>query len=583
MVGTLAQIGRHVAELAWAAAIVERIDEIFPRCRIEGLHQFPQFVRMLFCQIGGFGNVKLEVVQGPVVHVHRRVADLQRTCQPAGAIVGAVGPAFVVLLAARRRGVAQQHLRAAHAVQGARRLAMTLLQARHAGHVEQGRHHVGDMHELAADGAEVLEPGRPGSDERDAPPAAAGIGLEAGKRGVRHLAPGGGIERNALRAAQLRQHAALMLQRLRGQAGIAPVVEHHAVFAARIGAAVVGGKQDDGVVEFADRFEEGHELADILVGVVEHAGEGFHVARIERPIGGVGVVPVRRARVGGGQSGVGRNQAHLDLALVTRGARGGPAGVVLALVLCHVGGLGLQRRVHGVVGHIEEERFGRIALAQLAHEADALVHPVVAGVVVARVFVDRQDLIVQHQAGREKMVGLAVHEAVVGVEAALTGPVVLRSARHIVGGRRVVPFADHDGFVAGGAQGLGQGRGGERDFTGIARIAGVVVGQPAGTHRMGVAAGQQRRARRRADGMGGVVGQAHAASGQGVDVRRVDLGAVTAGVGPAHVVHENDHDVGRTFLRGAALWPPGRGFLAGTTYGAAEFCCARAHRLCLVS
>ena len=168
------------------------------------------------------------------------------------------------------------------------------------------------------------------------------------------------------------------------------------------------------------------------------------------------------------------------------------------------------------------------------------------------------------------MVGLAIHEAVVGVEPALRGPVVLGTAGHVVGRRRVVPLADHDGFVTGGAQRLGQGGGLQRDLAGVAGVARVVVGQPAGAHTVGVAAGEQRRARRRADGVGGVVGEPHTARGQRVDVRGVDLRAVAAGVGPAHVVHEHDDDVRAAFSGFLALRPPGGGLLAGAAYPAAE-------------
>ena len=285
-----------------------------------------------------------------------------------------------------------------------------------------------------------------------------------------------------------------MFHRVVGQAGVTAVVEHHAVLATGVGAAVVRREQDDGVVQFTDVFEILDQLADILVGIVEHACKCFHVARIQRPILGVGVIPQGCAWVGCGQLGVRRDQPHLDLPFVACLARRRPAHVVFALVLGHIRRLGLQRRVHGIVGDVEEERFGRVALAQFLDEADALIHPVVTGVVVARILVYRQHLVAQHQACREKVVGFTIHEAVIGVETALRRPVVLRPALRIVRRRRVVPLADHDGFVSGCAQGFGQGCGFERDLARVPRIARMVVGEPAGAHAMGVAAGEQSRA-----------------------------------------------------------------------------------------
>ena len=181
-----------------------------------------------------------------------------------------------------------------------------------------------------------------------------------------------------------------------------------------------------------------------------------------------------------------------------------------------------------------------------------------------------------HELGGEEEVRLALHEAVERVEAALRRPAVLRAGLHGVEGRRVVPLAGHDRLVAGGAQRLGERRRVERDLAGVAGIARVVVGEPAGADRVRVHPGQQRGARRRAERMRRVVREAQPARRERIDVRGLDLRAVAAGVGPAHVVHVDDDDVRRTPRRGLARGIPRRRFLAR----AADLALELAHRAC---
>ena len=74
-------------------------------------------------------------------------------------------------------------------------------QRRHAGEVEQGRHHVDDMAELAADRSAIFELIGPREDEADPPAAAPGVGLVGREGGVGDLRPAHGIDRRAATAA----------------------------------------------------------------------------------------------------------------------------------------------------------------------------------------------------------------------------------------------------------------------------------------------------------------------------------------------------------------------------------------------
>ena len=70
----------------------------------------------------------------------------------------------------------------------------------------------------------------------------------------------------------------------------------------------------------------------------------------------------------------------------------------------------------------EEKGLGGVVVANIGHEADGVVHPVVGGVVAFRIFVDRGDHVVVHDPGGEQIAGLTFEEAIEAVEAARGWP-----------------------------------------------------------------------------------------------------------------------------------------------------------------
>ena len=117
----------------------------------------------------------------------------------------------------------------------------------------------------------------------------------------------------------------------------------------------------------------------------------------------------------------------------------------------------MVRRVLGPEGHVQEEGLARAGRLLVADEADRLVHDVGREVVVGRV--GRLDVVVVEHQFRMPLVGLALQEAEVAVEAALQRPLVVGA-----GGRRVlhggeVPLAHGEGGIALVAQHLGHGGG----------------------------------------------------------------------------------------------------------------------------
>jgi len=219
----------------------------------------------------------------------------------------------------------------------------------------------------------------------------------------------------------------------------------------------------------------------------------------------------------------------------------------------------LQRHVRGVVRHVEEERLVRLGRAVRAQPAGRAVGPVVAAEVVGGIVVARDEAVAVDQVARREAVGLRAEEAVEAVEAPgqRPGRAVARRMHVVVG--RVVPLADAVGRPSAVAQQFGQGRCVGADLARlVAGKARVVVRQPAASDRVRILAGQQRGTGRRAHRHGGVAGEAQAAGGERVDVRREDLAAEAAEVGEAQVVEQDHHDVGCALGGGRARPPPGR-------------------------
>jgi hypothetical protein len=342
------------------------------------------------------------------------------------------------------------------------------------------------MGELAAKRPAIFELVGPRDDEADAPAAAAGIGLVGREGGVGDLGPTHRVNGGAAPGADPVFALQIDVDRQWRQPGIAPVEVQGAGGSRGVGTAIVGREDKDGIGQLPDLVEQCHEAADILVGAVEHRGIGFHVARKEMPLLGGNIVPGGYGRIALGQPGPRRDQSHRQLALKARGANCIPAGIVLAAIFRQICFLGLQWPMHGIIGDIEEERPGRVLVADLADKADRLVHPIVGRVIALGIGVDRSDDVVVDDPRRKKVPGLAFEKSIETVESAIGGPGRVR--RDTV--RRIVPLADGDRCVSGGAQSLGYGRRVERNIAEIAGKARVVVGQPPGCHRMRISSGQ---------------------------------------------------------------------------------------------
>jgi hypothetical protein len=156
--------------------------------------------------------------------------------------------------------------------------------------------------------------------------------------------------------------------------------------------------------------------------------------------------------------------------------------------------------------------------------------------------------------------GLATMEAVPALEAATTGPGVARRGHVRLVLRREVPLAHRVRHVAVGTEDLGEEAVAAGDATPVAGVPDGEVGDPGHRVRVVVAPGEQACPGRRAQRGRVEVGEAHAARGQPVEVRRVDIRPVATELRVADVV-EHDHDDVRRASRCRRLRRPPRGRL----------------------
>jgi hypothetical protein len=211
--------------------------------------------------------------------------------------------------------------------------------------------------------------------------------------------------------------------------------------------------------------------------------------------------------------------------------------------------LGLQGRMHGIVGKVQKER----PVLVLADDLHRLVGQAIRQI-LARLTVRQHVPLGAQSRGGNRPVALVGIEVVarctvrvptdIDIEPVMLGQRERRSAQ--------MPFADTGRVVTGLAQRLG-----DRDLLqrqsaqepGLAQTGLRVpppVRRPVGHQQTrGVFPGQDRGSRRRTNRAGGIrVGEPHALGGQPIDVRRpVVRAALAAQVHPAQIVDQKQHDV----------------------------------------
>ena len=315
-------------------------------------------------------------------------------------------------------------------------------------------------------------------------------------------------------------------------------------------APVVGEKQDESVVEFAAFAQSGHEAADRGVHVGEGGGENRHHVIVAVLLPRTEAGPRRDALGAGRERPRGVDEPGGKLPGVAGRAELVPAVSELAAEARDLGGGGLEREVRRVVREIEEERFFRGA--GFVDEAQAVVGPEVGGIPFLRhpTLPARADVCaVQEEFG---FVASGKIEATGGrVERAVEAAAPRRRAE----GLADMPLARHRGEVAGRAEHFGDRDAAVVELPGVAgqhRTRGIAAGCRHVAHAglMRIEARQERGPRGTAPAGVVELREAHAVFCERIEVRRGDLAAVAAEVGPAHVVDQNDDDVGLGRRRG---------------------------------
>ncbi len=256
------------------------------------------------------------------------------------------------------------------------------------------------------------------------------------------------------------------------------------------------------VLSRSPRLVDGVEQAsDVPVGVLGVTGEDLHLAGVELLLGVGERVPGREEVRPRGEFGILRDDPKLLLACDDFFAQLVPALVEFALVLVGPFFGDVVRRV-AAAGRVEHHpRLGRHPALAPVQPFDGLVGDVVGEVVVLAVLAFRhtQRPVVLGD-DRVVLAGGAAQEAPPVVEAPRLRPVVERAGRalHVVRGE--VPLAEPAGDVAVFLEDARKRRADSGHGGGVAGEGAGIFGDRAEADPVLVAPGQQRGARRRADG-----------------------------------------------------------------------------------
>ena len=197
----------------------------------------------------------------------------------------------------------------------------------------------------------------------------------------------------------------------------------------------------------------------------------------------------------------------------------------------------------GAEREVGEERPIRTHTLRVGDHLQCLVDQIGREVVALVGRARRVDRVVVGDELGVELVGLAIHEAVEPVEATRQRPLIERPCGRAFLHRGEVPLADREGGVALVVQYLRDRGRVVRDVAQLVGEPGDEVGHGAHADRVVGTAGEQCRARGRAQRRHVEVGELQPSGRQRIDVGRVDVGAEAAELREAGVVEQHDDHV----------------------------------------
>ena len=302
-------------------------------------------------------------------------------------------------------------------------------------------------------------------------------------------------------------------------------------------AAVVRKEEDQRVFGDAEVIERVEQAADVLVHAVDHGGVGLHAEILPLGVDVFVLIPGFGFLVALWNRPLRFHQPHGDLFLEAVFAQDIPAFGEAAFVLGDVFRFGVEGVMRGGVGQVVEKRAA--AFGVTADGINGVIGEGVGGVEIVGELGDAFVVVAEGPDFPTFELGVGL----VGIEeiaAAVPEAVRLLESSVVWEGSRfaaVVPLPTHARGIAREAEALAEGDHVFREelFLPLAAVAWVEPGEEGSTRRGALGVVVELR-------------ELHPLGGEAVDVRRVDLAAVAADVGPAHVVRHDEEDVG--WLRG---------------------------------
>ena len=279
-----------------------------------------------------------------------------------------------VLRAAPARAVRVERVAHADAVDRHLRHAAQRGRRRDADAVEHRGQHVDHAVELRAHAARG-DARRPADDQRVDDATGVRVLLVALERGVARLRPADRIVVARVARADVVDAREVVRERLR----VAVLVERRAGRAVHLpflAGAVVRQQDEHRVVEPPEALEVADEPAEVVIGVVEEAGERLLEACVEAALVRAERAPRLDAGVARRELRVRRHDAERLLPRETLGADHVPARVVASAILVDERGRRLVRRMRRTGGEVQEERLVRRQRHLVGHERDRVVDEV---------------------------------------------------------------------------------------------------------------------------------------------------------------------------------------------------------------